>query len=398
MKILVLASRFPYPIEKGDKLRLYHQLRVLSRQHEIILCALHTDPIQAADLAAVSQYCQTVYLLRQRPVRIAWSLLSSLWGSMPAQTAYFWDPALHRKIQEIATREQPDHVYCQLIRMAPYIDGLTMSATLDYMDCFSAGLGRNARLAAGWVRPWLEAEARKTARYEQLVFQWFGSHTVISAADRDALPLAEAHTVEVVPNGIDTAYFRPYPTENQRYDVMFVGNMGYMPNVQAARCLVREIMPAVWAVRPDTTVLLAGARPAPEVVAMQQDTRVTVSGWVEDIRTAYAAGRILAAPIFSGSGQQNKILEALAMGCCCVTTPQVQAGIGAPPAALMVADTPQAFAALILRGLQDPALRADMRREARSWVEGPHAWEHAAGLLCTLLENTSTPTPKNGHT
>ena len=44
-KLLVLLSRIPYPLDKGDKLRAFHQIKDLNDSYEVILCCLSTHAI-----------------------------------------------------------------------------------------------------------------------------------------------------------------------------------------------------------------------------------------------------------------------------------------------------------------------------------------------------------------
>jgi sugar transferase (PEP-CTERM/EpsH1 system associated) len=385
VKLLILASRFPYPLEKGDKLRLYHQIRGLAQHHELVLAALSARAPLPAHLEALRPYCSRIEVLPLPAWRLPLRLLGGLLSGLPAQVAYFFAPSLLPRLRQLIREEQPGGLYCQLIRMAPYAQAAGLPALLDYMDCFSAGTLRRAEQSGPLLRPLLRWEARRCGRYEAAVFPAFRVHTAISAQDRDSLPLPPAarSRVEIVSNGIDTRAFAPLPdAAAPPYAVVFVGNMGYFPNVAAARLLVREIMPLVWAQRPEARLLLAGARPAAAVRALARDARVHVSGWMPDIREAYGAGEVFAAPLFAGSGQQNKILEALAMARPCVTTPLVNEAIGAEPGReLLVAGSTGAFAEAIIALLGDPARRQALGAAGRAMAEARYGWEAACRQL-----------------
>lgn len=391
MKLLVLTSRFPYPIEKGDKLRAYHQLRELGRRHEVILVALTMQPVTAAELEAVADLVQQVHVFPMSRLGLVWELGQCLLDGRPAQVAYFYRRRIHQQIRALIAREGPDHIYCQLLRMADYVRDSPVPATLDYMDAFSVGMARRARESRPWLRPFFAWEARKVARYERAIFADFAHHTIISEQDRLHLPVPEPKCVLVVPNGIDLAHFAPpEQAPTPRHDLVFVGNMGYFPNVRAARYLVEEVMPLVWARRPGTTVLLAGARPTAEVRALGRLPQVTVSGWVADIRDAYLDGRLLVAPLFTGSGQQNKILEAMALGQPCLTTPMVNNAIGAAPGAdICLADRAEAFAQQIVDLLGDAARLQRVGQAGRSYVAQHFSWRRSVSLLEDLIGRES---------
>ena len=165
MKILVLASRFPYPLEKGDKLRLFHQIRELSYTHEIVLCALHEQAVQKTDFQEVKQYCSAIYLF---PFSKILNILSGiLRGGMPFTVSYFFNISIQKKIAQVIEKEQPDHIYCQLIRMAEYAKNLAIPKTLDYMDAFSLGQKRRAESAFLLLKPFMHYEAKLLKNYEK---------------------------------------------------------------------------------------------------------------------------------------------------------------------------------------------------------------------------------------
>ena len=382
MKILVLTSRFPYPIEKGDKLRIYHQIRELSKRNEIVLFSLHEGEIQSKALDELNRYCSHISMAAlpvwEKPLRLlrGWILDHAF------QTAYFFRPQAVRQLQQFVQKTQPDLLYCQLLRMAPYADAISLPKAIDYMDCFSLGMKRQAAKSPFPLSLMYSRESRKLSRYEQEIFETFQFHTIISAQDRDNLQWPGQARIQVVQNGVDLKRFFPRQGVSPTYELVFVGNMGYFPNVQAALYLVKEIMPLVWKSLPACRLLLAGARPHPEVRKLGNDSRITVSGWMEDIRDAYAAGRLFVAPLFTGSGQQNKILEAMAMGIPCMTTRLVNEAIGAEPdVSILLADTPETFAIQIIQHLEKQDSLGQIGAAGLAYVRKGFSWEESVKVL-----------------
>ncbi len=224
-------------------------------------------------------------------------------------------------------RNRPDHIYCQLIRTAEYVSNVDIDKTIDYQDVFSGGLKRRLNIAPWIMRPLLMAEYIRVRRYERKVFDRFHKRTIISSPDRDKIPHPQRNKIVVIPNGVDTDYFKPLPSEKV-YDIVFTGNMAYPPNVNGAEYLIRKIMPLVWASLPDTKVVIAGATPAGRVKALASD-RVVITGWVDDIREYYAKSKVFIAPMLIGTGLQNKVLEAMAMQLPCITSPLANKALNA---------------------------------------------------------------------
>lgn len=319
MKLLVVLSRFPYPLEKGDKLRAYHQIRCLAEQHEIYLAAMHDEPVSDDALNQLKPFCKEIFLLGNNNLKRCWNMGRAFFKGLPIQCGLFYNKKNAQKLDEIIQRVHPDHIYCQLFRMAEYVKDYSMPKTLDYQDVFSKGMARRAEKSKGLVKWFFNMEHRRVARYEAEIFDRFDHKTIITAVDRDLIPHPHREEIVVVPNGVEFDKFA-YQGEKKEYDLIFSGNMGYAPNVDAAEYLVREILPPLLVKFPNLRVVLCGATPAPRVQALSGE-HVIVTGWVDSMTEWYAKSRIFIAPMRMGTGLQNKLLEAMSMHLPCITSP-----------------------------------------------------------------------------
>ncbi len=386
--VAVFTSRFPYPLERGDKLRIYHQIRVLSRQFEVYLFALTDRDVPPSHWAQVEQYCRQIRLYHIPKRRRLWNIVKGSLHGLPLQVDYFYDADVAAKMREDVERIGPDLLYFHLARMAPYAHHFIQPKILDYMDAFGWGMRHRRYRLPLWQQLLYVLESKWMEQYEAAIFARFDGHTIISRQDRERLPLSpqQRQRIVIVPNGVDIFFFQPYMGLERRYDLCFVGNLGYPPNIHAARYLVRRILPLLrrksshpW------KVLLAGARPHAQVRRLAS-TKITVSGWLEDIRHAYATSRIFVAPLFTGTGLQNKILEAMAMGIPCITSSMVNNAIGATDGeTILLADTPEEFANKILLLHQDAVLYKGISDRARQFVEQRYSWEHKTQPLIDLI-------------
>jgi len=400
-RLLVVASRFPWPLEKGDKLRLYHQIRVLSETHEVFLfCLSDREPGEAAR-AALAPWVRGMHVEVLSPGRRMVRLLWALWSSRPFQVHWFYQRPAHRALRDWMAQVQPHQVLAQLVRTAEYVKDMhDVPRTLDYMDALSAGMYRRAAVTPWPLRLLWATEARRLRSYEARVFDYFDAHTLIAEADRNWISHPEKHRIRIVPNGVDTDYFVPH-TPPAGACCAFIGNMAYAPNVDAAVHLVRDILPRV--THPGAQILLAGASPAPAVRALA-GPRVEVTGWLDDIRTAYARADLFVAPLRLGTGQQNKILEAMACGIPCILSAQVLAGLHPDclpwdpthvEGVVLVADGPSAVARAIDRLLDDPDLRSQLGRRGREFVCKNADWsaqtQHLTATFATVWPENNTP-------
>jgi sugar transferase (PEP-CTERM/EpsH1 system associated) len=386
MKIFVLLSRFPYPLEKGDKLRAYNQVKQLSKNHEIHLCAISDINVDKKYRNALDPFCKSVTIINIRKPGIALNILKAFINGKPLQTGYFYDRKAQQKIDKLIEKIKPDHIFCQLIRVSEYIKNKNIPKTIDYQDVFSKGVERRSQTASFYLKPVLKSEYKRLLKYENEVFDLFDNKTIISIPDRDLIPHNDKDKIAVVINGVDTDFFKPIKMEKE-YDLVFTGNMGYPPNVNASLYLVKEILPLVRKQKPEITLTLAGASPHPDVKALESNN-VHVTGWVEDIREYYAKARIFIAPMQIGTGLQNKLLEAMAMKIPSITSPLANQALEAEPGKeILVGDSPEEFADYIIKLLDDKKLSEKLADNGFSFVQNNYNWESATEKLEKIITN-----------
>ncbi len=383
--LAVLTSRFPYPIDKGDKLRLYHQLRDLSKQFQVHLFALHEKPIEAEHFAAIEPYCTQIKTYALGKMHWPQQALRCLWQNLPLQSGYFFSPTLKKQIQHDLQAIKPDAIYVQLSRMMPYTEGLSFPLVLDLQDCFSLNYTRAAKQSTGLRALFYAREARTVQGLETQLLQSPIHTTIISNFDREALPVQPNNT-RVVPNGVDTFFFQPLQGEKP-YTIVYVGNLSYQPNQEAARFLCEVLMPKLVQRIPSAKLLLAGAN-MPSFMKQWESNHIHCAGWMKDIRTAYASAQLFVAPLFSGAGVQNKMLEAMSMGMPCITTPLVNASLNAPvPNTVLTANDADGFCSAIEKILKNSEQAQAMGQAGRTWVETNYRWTTANATLIAVIQN-----------
>lgn len=381
MKIVVLTSRFPFPIEKGDKLRMYHQLKDLSKNHKLHLISLSQDEISKDSRNHISALCESYVVLQISKLQSFTQAIRGIFNKVPFQVNYFYSRALRRDIHRLIHEIEPEVIYCQLVRMSEYVYDLPYPKVLDFMDAFSLNYSRRVKYENPFLKWFFAMEAKRLRKYEKKMSEKFNAAIIISDYDKNQIDSGKVITK--VTNGLDTDYFRPQSRSMApSFDIVFVGNMGYHPNVLAAHYLVEKILPLLAS---EVRVQIAGARPSPSVKNLAS-SNVTITGWLDDIREAYASSKIFVAPIFSGAGQQNKMMEAMAMEMVCITTPIVNEGIKAEDKnEILLAVNKEAFAQQIDEVLKNIELFKDIGTNARKFVQANFSWQKENKKLEEIL-------------
>jgi polysaccharide biosynthesis protein PslH len=385
MKIFVLLSRVPYPIEKGDKLRAFHQIRCMAKHNEIVLCAISDSDIHPDALNELNKFCSEVHIIPIRKPGMVWNVIKAFLNGKPLQVGYFYRCSAQKKIDNIITKTNPDHIFCQLIRVSEYVKNSAIPKTLDYQDIFSMGAKRRAGTSSFLMKIPFLMEHKRLLRYENMIFDKFDTKTIISQPDRDLLPHPSRNEVAIIPNGVDHAYFSPVKGVKS-YDVVFTGNMGYPPNIDAARFIAEDIFPLVLKQFPAAKLLLAGATPHARVQALQSKN-ITVSGWMADIRDSYASSRIFIAPMRIGTGLQNKLLEAMAMEMPCITSDLANQALGAEQnVEILIGSNAGEYAALIIKLLRGQTYADTLAQNGHAFVKKVFSWENSVVELEKLFK------------
>lgn len=388
MKIFVLLSRFPYPLEKGDKLRAFHQIKELSKNHEIILCTLTDEKVEQSSIDILSKFCSAIEVVRLPKWKIYWNLLFQLlFTNKSLQVAYFYNSAAQKKIDKYISKYQPDHIYCQLIRVTEYVRYSKIKKTLDYMDALARGMERRVEDAPFYLKWFLKTETIRLKRYEHFIFDDFDNHVIISEQDRKLIVNVKNDDVVVVPNGVDYDTYK-HNELTKEYDLIFTGNMAYPPNVDSVVYLVNNIMPLVWKERPNIKLVIVGAQPSSKVLRLKSD-RVIVTGWVENISEYYSKSKIFIAPMQIGTGLQNKLLEAMAMKLPCITSELANNALGANHNnSILIGNSASEYTQHIIRLIGDDKLQREIAQKGYQFVKENYTWKGSTSILENLITST----------
>ena len=371
-KIVILTSRFPFPLEKGDKLRAYYFIKELSNLYRVVLISLSDKKVNDNEFEELEKICDKVYLFRLKKVQIFFNLFYGLFNDKPFQINYFYSYSIQKKVKKILEDEVPDHIYCQLIRVTEYVKNYhNCPKTIDYMDALSKGIQRRKEIAP-WYSKWIfKIEYERLLNYESVIYDYFETHLIISDQDRKQIIHPDRDKIKVIPNGIDASFFEEIKTD-KKFDLVFVGNLSYAPNKEAVYYLIDHIIS-----KSNYTCLISGANPS-NSLRSKIDKSINVTLWanVDDIRLSYCSAKIFIAPLFIGTGLQNKLLEAMALGIPCITTDLVNSSLKAQvESEIDVANTAESFIEKINKIISDKTLYDSMKIKARSYIKNNYSWE-----------------------
>jgi glycosyltransferase involved in cell wall biosynthesis len=215
----------------------------------------------------------------------------------------------------------------------------------------------------------------------------------VSAADRRTFttlyPGALGRPAHVVQTGVDAAFFAPRSADPpvRRTHLVFTGSMDWLPNEDGMIYFVREILPRIRQVEPDTTLSIIGRSPTPAVTRLADERGIDVTGRVDDVRPHIAAGSVYVVPLRIGGGTRLKIFEAMAMGKAVVSTTVGAEGLPVTHGRdIVIADEPARFAQSVVHLIRDVGARRRIEEAARQLVVREYDWSAVAADFEEALE------------
>jgi sugar transferase (PEP-CTERM/EpsH1 system associated) len=391
MKILYLAHRLPYPPNKGDKIRSFHQLEYLSRRHRLWCACFVDDAADVEHVDGLRRYCEAVAALSLNRTR---ATARGLWHLLRGGTlteGYWDDRRMWATLARWSASVGFDAVVVFSSGMARY--GLVCPAArrvIDFCDWDSAKWAAYASHSRGSKGRLLRLEARRLARREVQWIRSYDASVIITEAEADEVPdPALRPRLVIVGNGVDVGPYVPPPTEPR---VGFVGAMDYHPNVDAVCWFADQVWPAVREQIPQASFQIVGRRPTAKVKALARRPWIEVTGEVPSVEAYLQRIAVKVAPLRIARGIQNKVLEAMAAGRPVVLTTAAAAGIDARAGRdYLVADDAPSAASAVVSLLRSPQRSAAIGRSARAFVGDRFSWDGEMSKLEALLTGPASP-------
>lgn len=388
MHILFISPYIPSLV----RVRPYNLIRALvARGHQVTLAALQPPGDAGETIQHLRGWCQSVHVVPHSKGRALLNGLVALPSRFPVQAAYSRSPEFNALLGRLLAQQRFDVVHIEHLRGAVLADKVRhLPRVFDSVDSIALLFEKVLRDAPSFKsRAMAALDLARTRRFEGRLTDLFDEIAVTSPADRAALVSlgsAAAH-VTVVPNGVDLDYFQPRREARDPNCLVFTGKMSYHANIAAAEDLAEKVMPLVWARKPDAYLQIVGKDPAPVIQVLGQHPKITVTGYVPDMRPYLAGAAVAVSTVRYGVGIQNKVLEAMAMETPVVCSPQACSALETEAGHdLLVGNTPEAIAEHIVSLLDSAERRREIGLAGREYVEAHQTWDSAAQTLERLYQ------------
>jgi len=381
MNIVVVTPYAPVLHLHGGGVRMFHNIRILAEKHSVRVLSFVENDEEGELLKSLEPICESITAVRRIPD------LSAHWFSLaPFLIREFGTPDMHKKVDEAIRAKKTHIIQCEYLQMAQYRrPGLFSILTIH--EPLSANAYRafqeatqptdKLRFFSRWMAM-LNYEISMCNRFDRVVTMTKEDAAYLRSYARQA-------TIRDIPIGIDARDFRPGDTERgSAPQILFVGNFRHPPNVEAVSFIAHEIAPYF----PQCAFVIAGPY-LPNSLRLPDN--VIATGYVADTRQLFrSANTIFLAPLFSGTGQRVKLLEAFALGSPVVTTSLGVAGFPVVNGQhAIIAETPAEFRSAVNSLASSPDLRVRLAGAARQMILDAMTWECIGERFLELVEDVN---------
>jgi sugar transferase (PEP-CTERM/EpsH1 system associated) len=391
MRVLVLTSKFVWPLTDGAIIRNFNLLRETARHHDVVLLSFLFDPNDRERFDDIKPYCEKIVgvdLERPKSGTIMNAIAGSV-GSRPFILREYLRREMASALEKTVVEEKIDVIHAHFLHMGQYLID-RKSAAVVY-DAHNLEHVLWERLSKNWTNPLKKTFAN--LQYERLI-KWQQkmadcSEVCVTLSDEDReeyLRISPDADVITVPNGADIEFWNPSPDEVEPDSIIYFGNLSWYPQADAAIHFHDDILPRVRAEIPGVKFYIVGQNP-PESVKRLAGEKVIVTGFVDDIREYIARAAVVVMPLRVGAGTKHRIFHALGMEKAMVASSVAAEGIALTHGeTAMLADDPEPFANHVITLLKNPDLRVQLGKSGRELVCDRYDWSKIYDNLETAFQ------------
>ena len=382
MNLLFITKELPFPINNGHRVRSSHILSGLAKAHKVHMICFG-DQNEKDRIASVQRLCvsltlipdqQSATLLRKYAIAMV-----SLFSPLPFSIRLRRSNGMKEKITELIASKNIDVIVCDGIHMAWHMTSTKVRKILSEHNVESTIIQRYYRIEQNiFKKMYAYLEWLKMHAFEKKMWKLFDMVFACSHVDKKEVEARVNHPkVAVVANGVDIQFYSPKDMDLKEKSLIYTGLMNWRPNEDAVLYFLKEIYPLIKSEVPQATFWVVGNNPTEEVKKFaEHDGSLAVTGYVDDVRQYVLQSEIFIVPLRIGSGTRLKILEAMAMAKCIVSTSIGCEGIEVTPGEnIIIADTPDQFAQRIIELLQNRNQCRSIGLAARRLVQEKYTWE-----------------------
>lgn len=307
--MLLIFPKAIFPEINGYRIRAAATARLLATRYNcqailVVMPGEDTEPSRIF-LEGLGIPTRVVHLNR---LAMIWRAIGALiFSKIPLQIAIYRDKEVRKRLKNLPADEK---IFVSMIRGAACLDAkMPQTLYLDLIDWIGQGyVAALPQMKPSPMKFFYQLEGKRLQQYE---LNWAKRAHITFLVNREQqLQLNQAmgrRSAYFLPNGVSTSLAPPLPTANYRH-WYFLGPLAYYPNLEAMQWFLEEIWPHLKAHIRFRFIGKGGPR---EFRKKMAEAGIEVFDFTPDLNSVLADFPVCIAPMRSGAGLQNKVLEAM---------------------------------------------------------------------------------------
>lgn len=384
-----IVSRVPFPPVGGDKLKYFNMIEMLKIRFKISIIIITDEKLTPEMKEYLDNSVDEYKIFAYAGLRFRLNAVKTFFSSLPLQVGYYYFKEVHEYCRKKIKPE--DFIMSNLIRTALYVQDLPNRKFIDIADSIYLNYIRSIdRVSSIFWKTVYSIEIKRLKWFEQECVARFDVSLFANCSERDYYN--DLGKAVWIPNGVNNKLInKQYSRKNKSLfpEVVFFGKMDYQPNIDAVNWFINRVMPLV----PSLKIRIIGHSPHSKIKALQRKhpKAVIIEGYMKDPYQAMYDATAVVAPMQTGGGIQNKILEAMAIGAIVLTTTLgAKAIIGAVnDEHLIICDEPEDYATRITKLYKNEKNVSAMGAKAKKLIRENFTWDLYAHKLYEVLDEVS---------
>jgi len=400
MRLLWMKSDYVVPADTGGRIRTYNLLRELNQLCDVTYLSFKSERTPNTEPGIRQCAREVVTCYRPEESKSGLGFHARVLCGLPSRLPYAMQRLRSRELRGFLSRFAGNNgsrrdavILCDFLQMAENVEWSLPCPKILFQHNVEHIIWRRYvetetnRLKRAYFR----LEHQRMRRYEREACNRFDLVFAVSEKDKQVLQ-DELHVttpIEVIETGVDTEFFAPRPKVRPRAgELLFLGSLDWMPNVDGAAWFVAEVYPSIKATHPEVTLQLVGRRPGEAIRRLaEKDPSIAIQADVPDVRPFIAQADLVIVPLRVGGGTRIKIYEAMAMARPVVATVVGAEGLPVRDGEhIALADSAQEFAAQVNTLLENPARKHGLARAGFQLVSEKYQWKSIAKRFHDLCQ------------
>lgn len=383
-----IIPRIPYPPVGGDRLKYFNSIKVLSPRLLLHIIVISDEKLDVEAEKFLKENSASYKVFTFSKIRFRANAFRGLFSNAPVQVNYYFFKKVHTWCK--ATIKPGDIVIANLIRTALYAIDLPNRKIINFEDSIYLNYKASIKKVSSFFWKVMYAiELNRLKRFEERCIANFSYATFVNIHEQQYY--GNYTNTAWLPNGVNNelcerVFDAGLPRTNE---VAYLGKMDYQPNVDAVVWFAEQVVSRYTGIK----LRIIGAKPNKRVLNLQKKYpgKISITGYVDDPFAIMKSSLAVVAPMQTGGGIQNKILEAMAIGCVVLTS-----SLGSSPIIgaenlkhLVICNTPEDYVAIIQSIQDDAAAATEISGNARQFIKHYYTWNIYGNKLFALIDELS---------